>query len=164
MSRPITYIEPPSFRRVQPLAALQQLPTYFDLLITLSLHRVKVRYKQSRLGIAWALLQPLALMIAFSLIFSFAGGLPNQGVSYVFACSALLIWSAFAAGLSSAAGALTAHTALVTKVYFPREILPLTYVFAALTDFLIASTALAGLMCGTASPFIPSRCGPWRLL
>src|SRR5262245_49264104 len=123
------------------------MPTYFDLLITLSVHRVKVRYKQSRLGIAWALLQPLALMIAFALIFSFAGGLPNQGVPYViFAYSALLIWSAFAAGLSSAAGALTAHTALVTKVYFPREILPLTYVFAAFTDFLIASTAMAGLM------------------
>jgi lipopolysaccharide transport system permease protein len=118
-----------------------------DLLNTLSRHRIKVRYKQSRLGIVWAVLQPVAMMLVFSMMFSLLGGSPDHGVPYaVFAYSALLPWSAFSSGLASATGALTSHAALLTKVYFPREILPLTYVFAALTDFLIASSALAGLM------------------
>lgn len=147
MSRPITVIEPPTPWRLNPVAELARLPAFFDLLWTLSVHRLKVRYKQSRLGFAWAMLQPLAMMLVFTLMFSFIGGAPAQGVPYaLFAYSALLPWSAFSSGLSSATGALTGHSGLLTKVYFPREILPLTYVVAALVDFAIASVVLAGLM------------------
>lgn len=147
MSRPITVIEPPTPWRLNPVAELARLPAFFDLLWTLSVHRLKVRYKQSRLGFAWAMLQPLAMMLVFTLMFSFIGGAPAQGVPYaLFAYSALLPWSAFSSGLSSATGALTGHAGLLTKVYFPREILPLTYVVAALVDFAIASVVLAGLM------------------
>jgi lipopolysaccharide transport system permease protein len=147
MGRTVTYIEPPSLRGVRPLVALKRLPQFYDLLTTLSIHRIKVRYKQSRLGIAWAVLQPVAMMLVFTLMFSFLGGAPSHGVPYaVFAFAALLPWSAFSSGLSASAGALTSHAALLTKVYFPREILPLTYVVAAITDFLIGSTVLCVLM------------------
>ncbi len=132
---------------MRPLAELARLPRFFDLLWTLSLHRVRVRYKQSRLGIVWALLQPLAMMLVFTLMFSFIGGAPSQGVPYaVFAYAGLLPWTAFSSGLSSASGALTSHAALLTKVAFPREILPLTYVAAALVDMATAAVALAALM------------------
>lgn len=147
VTRPTTVIEPPSLWRLSLAAEVARLPRFFDLLWTLSVHRIKVRYKQSRLGVAWAMLQPLSMMVVFTLMFSFVGGAPGQGVPYpLFAYAALLPWSAFSSGLSTAAGALTGHAALLTKVYFPREILPLTYVVAALSDLLIASVALAALM------------------
>jgi lipopolysaccharide transport system permease protein len=80
-------------------------------------------------------------------MFSLLGSAPSQGIPYsLFAYSALLPWSAFSSGISSASGSLTAHAALLTKVYFPREILPLTYVVAALSDLAIASSGLAVLM------------------
>jgi lipopolysaccharide transport system permease protein len=155
--RRVTVIEPPSIWRTNPFGALAQLPQFSDLLWTLSLHRIKVRYKQSRLGVAWAILQPLSMMLVFTLMFSFLGNAPSQGVPYaLFAYSALLPWSAFSSGLSSASGSLTGHAALLTKVYFPREILPLTYVVAALADLAIASTALAGLMWWFRVPLTPS--------
>jgi len=145
--RRVTVIEPPSFWRLSPVGELARLPQFFDLLWTLSLHRIRVRYKQSRLGIAWAILQPLSMMLVFTLMFSFLGSAPSQGVPYaLFAYAALLPWSAFSSGLSTASGSLTGHAALLTKVYFPREILPLTYVVAALVDLAIAGTALAVLM------------------
>ncbi len=106
-----------------------------------------MRYKQSRLGVLWALLQPLAIMLAFSLVFSLLGGAPSEGVPYaVFAYAALVPWTAFASGLSNATSSLTGHAALLTKVAFPREILPITYIVAAMADAAIASLALGGLM------------------
>jgi lipopolysaccharide transport system permease protein len=145
--RPITVIEPPSLGAVRPLVALRRLSRFGDLLITLSLHRIKVRYKQSRLGALWAVLQPLAIMLAFTLVFSLLGGAPSEGIPYaLFAYAALVPWTAFASGLSNATTALSGHAALLTKVSFPREILPVTYVVAALADGAIASAALLGLM------------------
>lgn len=146
-TRPVTRIEPPSLRSLRPLRELARLTQFADLLKTLSVHRVKVRYKRSRLGILWALLHPLSMMVVFAVMVSFLRGAPAEGVPYaVFAYAGLLTWAAFSSGLSSAAGALTSHAALVTKVAFPREILPVTYVVAALTDLAIASTALVGMM------------------
>jgi lipopolysaccharide transport system permease protein len=140
-------IEPPSIRGLNIRRELARLPEFSDLLWTLTLHRVRVRYKQSRLGIAWAMLQPLAMMAVFTLMFTFIGRAPAADVPYpLFAYAALLPWSSFSSGLSSATGSLTGHASLLTKVYFPREILPLTYVAAALVDFAIASLALAALM------------------
>lgn len=146
-TRPVTRFEPPSLRGIRPLRDLRRLTHFIDLIKTLSIHRIRVRYKHSRLGILWALLQPLSMMLVFTLMFSFIRGAPAQQVPYaVFAYAGLVPWSAFSSGLSSAVSALTSHTALVTKVAFPREILPITYVVAALTDLGIASTALGVMM------------------
>jgi homopolymeric O-antigen transport system permease protein len=126
---------------------LRALPGSFDLLRTLSAHRINVRYKRSRLGILWAMLQPLSMMVVFTLVFTLVGGAPAQGVPYpLFAYTGVLLWSAFSGGLSSAAAALTAHASLVTKVHFPREILPLTYVVVALADLIIGGILLVAFM------------------
>jgi lipopolysaccharide transport system permease protein len=145
--RRVTVIEPPSLLRTNQFTALLRLGQFLDLFRTLSAHRIRVRYKQSRLGVAWAVLQPLSMMLVFTLMFSLLGSAPSEGIPYsLFAYSALLPWSAFSSGVSSASGSLTAHASLLTKVYFPREILPLTYVVAALADLAIASSGLAVLM------------------
>jgi len=147
MARPLTIIEPPALWRFRPLADLARLPTYFDLLKTLSAHRIRVRYKQSKLGVLWALLQPLSMMLVFVLLFAFIGQPPASGVPYpLFAYAALVPWTTFASGLSTSTTALTGHAGLLTKVYFPREILPLTYVVAAFADFLVASMGVLALM------------------
>jgi lipopolysaccharide transport system permease protein len=127
--------------------ALRRLAHYRDLLYTLSVHRLKVRYKQSVLGPSWAVLQPLSLMLIYTAVFSRIARVPSEGTPYaLFAYSALLPWTYFSTSLSTATNSLVSHVNLVTKVYFPREILPLTYVAAALIDFLTASTILAGML------------------
>ena len=142
-----TVFEPPSLGRVHPLAALRRLRQFDDLFFTLSRHRVKVRYKQSRLGLLWAVIQPLAMMLVFTLMFTFLRTAPSGQVPYpLFAYSALIPWTMFSSALTNACTALTSHAALLTKVYFPREILPLTYVVAALVDMAAASVVLAALM------------------
>lgn len=146
MSRPTVY-EPPALRRIHPLASLARLRQFYDLFVTLSLHRVSVRYKQSRLGILWAVLQPLAMMLVFTLMFTLVRATPGGNVPLpLFVYSALIPWTMFASGLSAAAGALTSHAGLLTKVSFPREILPLTYVVAALVDCGLAALVLAPMM------------------
>jgi lipopolysaccharide transport system permease protein len=146
MGRPIVY-EPPALRHIHPLASLARLRQFSDLFITLSLHRISVRYKQSRLGILWAILQPLAMMLAFTLMVTLLRASPAGAVPLpLFVYSALIPWTMFASGLGAAAGALTSHASLLTKVSFPREILPLTYIVSALTDFALASLLLGVLM------------------
>ena len=127
---------------------LAKLRQYSDLLYTLSLHRIKVRYKQSVLGIFWAILQPLSMMLIFTFIFSLIARMPSVGApAYaIFVYAALLPWNYFSSGISNATNSLVNHSQFVTKVYFPREILPITYVVAALFDFLVASFLLAALM------------------
>ncbi|HJZ71613.1 MAG TPA: ABC transporter permease [Vicinamibacterales bacterium] len=145
--RPITVIRAHSFSPIALFRGLSRLADYRDLLYTLSIHRLSVRYKQSILGPAWALLQPLSLMLIYTVIFSRIARVPSEGAPYaLFAYCGLLPWLYFASALSTATGSLVAHFNLVTKVYFPREILPLTYVIAALADFLVGSTVLGGLM------------------
>ncbi|MBA2620801.1 MAG: ABC transporter permease [Acidobacteria bacterium] len=141
-------IRAPSFSVLRLLSDLRVFADYRDLLYTLSAHRIKVRYKQSVLGIAWAIVQPLALMLIYTLIFTVITRMPTDGnVPYpILLYTALLIWTFFSTALTSATNALVSHTHLVTKVYFPREILPVTYVVAALFDLLIASPVLLGLM------------------
>ena len=147
MSRPTTVFEPPSLERLHPLAALRRLRQSGDLFVTLSQHRINVRYRQSRLGMLWAVIQPLAMMLVFTLMFTFLRVAPGGEVPFpLFAYSALIPWTTFSSGLINASTALTSHAALLTKVNFPREILPLTYIVAALIDMLIASVVLAGLM------------------
>jgi lipopolysaccharide transport system permease protein len=128
-------------------ADLRALAGHFDLFWTLTAHRIRVRYKQSVLGVCWALLQPVGLMLIFTLVFGRIARVPSEGVPYsLFAYSGLLLWSFFATAVGSATHALVAHGQLITKVYFPREILPLTYVAAALFDMCIGSTVLGALL------------------
>jgi lipopolysaccharide transport system permease protein len=147
--RPLTVIRPPSVSRPRLLQQLRRLPQYGDLLRTLTAHRIRVRYKQSILGASWAVVQPLSMMLIFTFVFTFIfpGRAPSEGVPYgLFVYTGLVAWTFFSSGLTTAANGLVGHAHLVTKVFFPREILPLTYVAAALTDFLIASVVLAALM------------------
>ena len=117
------------------------------MFVTLSLHRINVRYRQSRLGMMWAVIQPLAMMVVLTMMFRFLRVTPAGEVPYpLFAYAALIPWTMFSTGLTNASTALTSHASLLTKVNFPREILPLTYIVVALADTMIASTVLAGLM------------------
>ena len=145
-NRPIRIIRPPSFSLLGLSRELRGLWQYRDLFYTLTVHRIKVRYKQSALGLAWAILQPLSLMLIYTVIFSVIAKVPSEGAPYaVFAYAALLPWTYFSSALTNATSGLVSHSQLVTKVYFAREILPLTYVSAALFDFAVASLFLFGL-------------------
>ena len=145
--RPVSEIRPPSLSGINLLASLKKLAQYKDLVWALSVHRVKVRYKQSVLGAFWAILQPLSVMLIFTFVFSVIARMPSEGAPYaLFAYTALLPWNYFSSGVSNATTSLTKHAQFVTKVYFPREILPITYVAAALFDLVVASTLLGALM------------------
>lgn len=126
------------------LAALNQ---YRDLLWLWTLREVQVRYKQSLLGIAWAVLQPLALTIIFTIVFSLLVRVDTGGIPYpIFAYTALVPWTFFATSLSFGIASLVNNMNLVTKIYFPREILPLASIGAAFVDFLVSAVILAGMM------------------
>ena len=100
---------------------------------------VQLRYRQTALGVAWAVLQPLLSMLVFSVFFGALARMPSDGVPYpLFAYCGLLPWQLFAFALTSSAGSLTANERLVTKVYFPRLILPLSSVLAGVVDFALA--------------------------
>ena len=145
-ARSIRIIRPVSFSPFDILRGVREFWQYRDLFYTLTVHRIKVRYKQSVLGLAWAILQPLSLMLIYTVIFSVIAKVPSEGVPYaVFAYAALLPWTFFSSSLTNATQGLVSHSQLVTKVYFAREILPLTYVSAALFDFAVASTFLVAL-------------------
>jgi lipopolysaccharide transport system permease protein len=146
-ARPIKIIRPPSFSLATIVDGLRTLVQYWDLLYTLSLFRLNVRYKQSRLGWAWAALQPLALMGIYTLIFTRVTSITTGGTPYpVFVFAALLPWIFFSSSVSNAVNGLVLHPHLLTKMYFPREIIPLSYLAAGLADLCIASALLAGLM------------------
>jgi len=124
-----------------------ELWSYRELLLLLIWRDATVRYKQSVVGIGWALIQPVMMMIIFTLVFGHFAGLPSEGVPYpVLALSALLPWNYFARSLSDSSNSLVGSSALVTKIYFPRVILPLSKVFSGLIDFAIAFVLLIAVM------------------
>lgn len=126
---------------------LSLLCRYRDLLWLWTMREVQVRYKQSLLGIAWAVLQPLALTIIFTLVFSRLVRVDTGGIPYpIFSYSALVPWTFFSTSLSFGINSLVNNMNLVTKIYFPREILPLASVGAAFVDFLVSAAILAGMM------------------
>jgi lipopolysaccharide transport system permease protein len=140
-------IRAPQFSFANLLNDLRKFVKYRDLLYTLSVHRIKVRYKQSILGISWAIIQPLAMVVTLTVIFSLIVRMPSDGVPYaLFAYVALLPWNYLSTSLTTSTNGLVSHAHLITKVYFPREILPLTYIVASLFDFLIASTVVIALL------------------
>jgi lipopolysaccharide transport system permease protein len=155
--RPTSVLRPPAFSPFAIFGHVAELWQYRDLLLTLTAHRIDVRYKQSVLGMAWAVLQPLALMLIYTVIFSHIARMPSDGVPYaVFAYAALLPWTTFSTALGNATNGLVGHASLITKVYFPREILPLSYIIAALADFAIAAVVLGGLLIYYRIPLTPN--------
>jgi lipopolysaccharide transport system permease protein len=145
--RRTTIIRPPRFSPLSIFCHVSTLLRYRDLIYTLSVYRIKLRYKQSLLGVSWAIVQPLSLVLAYTVVFSFIARVPSEGVPYaLFAYTALLPWTYFATSLTSATQGIVTYAHLVTKVYLPREILVFTYIISALFDFLVASTILLGLL------------------
>ena len=124
-----------------------ELWAYRDLFWLLAWRDVKVRYKQTVLGVGWAILQPVVTIVVFSLIFGRLAKVPSDGAPYpAFAFSALLPWTLFAAALTRAANSLVSNSSLLTKVYFPRLLLPLGSPVTNLVDFGISLVVLLGLL------------------
>lgn len=143
----VRVLTPPSWTIGGTWAQLRRLLQYGDLLAALSRHRIAVRYKQSKLGAAWAILQPLTMMLVFTAVFARLVRVPSDGFPYaLFAYAGILPWTFFSGSVSNATNSLVSHAQLVTKVFFPREILPLSYVVAAAVDFLIGATVLLALV------------------
>ncbi len=118
-----------------------ELIKYRELLGIWIGREIKIRYKQSFLGAAWAILQPLALMLIFTLVFSRFVQVPTDGIAYpIFSYTAVLPWTFFATAISFGVPSLVSNMNLVTKTYFPREILPLGAIGASFLDFLVASS------------------------
>jgi lipopolysaccharide transport system permease protein len=124
---------------------LRNLFSYRELLYFLVVREVKAKYKQTVLGVSWAILQPLVLMMVFTIVFSFFTRLPSDGVPYpIFSYCALLPWTFFAGVLGRGTAGLVANAALVKKVYFPREIIPLAVALSALVDLLVGGLLFLG--------------------
>jgi lipopolysaccharide transport system permease protein len=144
--RPVRKIRPPSFSVNTVVSGLVTLARHRDLLWTLTLFRFNVRYKQSMLGWIWAALQPLSLMAIYTLVFSRVAKVPSEGVPYpVFVYTALLPWIFFSNAILSAMRGLVSYPTLLTTMYFPREVIPLSYVAVALIDFGTAFAILGGM-------------------
>ena len=130
-----------------PPCTLGELWHYRELLYILAWRDVKVRYKQAVLGAAWAVLQPLVLMGIFTLLFSRIADVPTGGVPYpVFAFVGLVPWTMFASATASSGASLVGNQNLVSKVYFPRLVIPAGAVFAWVPDFVISSALLFVIM------------------
>lgn len=126
---------------------LSELWEYRELLYFLVWRDIKVRYKQTALGAAWAVVQPLFMMLVFSLFFGFLARVPSDGIPYpVFAFCALLPWQLFANALTEASNSLVGNQNLITKVYFARLVIPIAAVLSGVVDFLIAFFILIGMM------------------
>lgn len=126
---------------------LRDLWQYRELIYFLTWRDIKVRYKQTALGAAWALLQPLGMMVVFTIFFGNLAKIPSEGIPYpIFVYSALLPWHVFSRGISEAANSLVSDQRLITRVYFPRLIVPMSVVLAALVDFAISFIVLIGMM------------------
>jgi lipopolysaccharide transport system permease protein len=126
---------------------LKQLWVYRELLYFLIWRDIKIRYKQTLLGSSWAIIQPLFAMLLFTLIFGKLARMPSDGIPYpLFAYAGLLLWTFFANSLTNSGNSLVGSSTLITKVYFPRVIIPGAAVLAGLLDLVIASLLLVPLL------------------
>jgi len=146
MNQPVTvYIKPSTG-----IAALnlRDLWVYRELVFFMIWRDIKVRYKQTALGAAWAILQPVLTMLVFNFLFGNIAKMPTDGdIPYpIFSYAALLPWGLFATALNSASRSLTSNQNMITKTYFPRLVLPMASVLGGLLDFAIAFVVLIGLM------------------
>jgi homopolymeric O-antigen transport system permease protein len=143
-SAPATIIEPP---RLWNSVEMTELWRYRELLVFLIWRDVKVRYRQTVLGIAWAVLQPFLTMVVFTIFLGRLGGMPSDGLPYpIFTFAALVPWTLFSYGLAEASNSVVGNQQLITKVYFPRIAIPIATVLAGVIDFAIAFAILVGMM------------------
>ena len=141
---PVTIIRPSKGWSAVELAPLWE---YRELLYFLIWRDIKVRYKQTVLGAAWAIIQPFFTMVVFSLFFGWLAKMPSEGVPYpIFTYSALVPWMYFANALAHSSNSLVLDERMITKVYFPRLIIPLSAVLSGLLDFAIAFLVLIAMM------------------
>jgi lipopolysaccharide transport system permease protein len=120
---------------------------HWDLVLSFARRDVKARYKQTALGVAWSLLQPLSMMIVFTLVFSLFAKVPSDGIPYpVFAYSALIFWTFFANTINGGTSAMVSNATLIRKIYFPRETLLIAVVLAGLLDLGVASILFVGML------------------
>ncbi|WP_170943913.1 ABC transporter permease [Leptolyngbya sp. BC1307] len=132
---------------------------YRELFYFLAWRDILVRYKQTSIGIAWALIRPFLTMIVFTVVFGSLAKLPSEGVPYpILVFSAMLPWQFFANSLSESSNSLIGNANLISKVYFPRLVIPTSAVVVSFVDFLISGIILLGLM--TWYNFVPS----WRII
>jgi homopolymeric O-antigen transport system permease protein len=140
----VTVIEPVrGWVRVQ----VRELWEYRELLFFLAARDIKVRYRQTALGVAWAVLQPFSTMVVFSVFFGRLGAIPSDGLPYpLFSFAGLVPWSFFAYGLTETSNSVVGSQQLITKVYFPRLAIPLATILAGVVDFAIALVILLVMM------------------
>lgn len=152
MAKTIELVRQPETIFIKPssgLAALnlRDLWTYRELVYFMIWRDIKVRYKQTMLGAAWAIIQPVLTMLVFTFVFGKVAKLPTDGIPYpIFSYTALLPWGLFTTALNTASRSLTSNQNMVTKTYFPRLVLPLASVLGGLVDFVIAFLILIVLM------------------
>jgi len=126
---------------------LRELWEYRELLYFLVWRDIKVRYKQTSIGAAWAIIQPFFTMVVFSLFFGQLAKIPSEGVPYpIFSYTALLPWTFFANGMNQASNSVVGGASLISKVYFPRFLIPLSAVLTGAVDFALAFVVLIGMM------------------
>jgi len=126
--------------------ALIELAQHRHLIMSFARRDIRAKYKQTFFGAAWAIIQPASLMIVFTLVFSVFNRVESEGVPYpIFAYSALIFWTCFAASVTQGTIAMTANASLVRKIWFPRETLLFAIMISALIDLLVASVVLAGM-------------------
>lgn len=126
---------------------LRTIWEYRDLLYFLVWRDVKVRYKQTAIGIAWVILQPVLTMVVFSLVFGRFAKIPSDGLPYpVFMYAGLLPWNLFASSLSRGSESVVTNSTLISKIYFPRLILPIAGIVSPLIDFAVAFVVLIAMM------------------
>ncbi len=141
--RPVVVIEP----RAWLAPDLQELWAYRELLYFLMWRDVKVRYKQTVLGILWVVLQPLLMMLVFAFLFGRMVGIKSDGIPYsLFAYAGLLTWTFFSSAVNAAGNSVVNSAGLITKVYFPRMLVPAAAVGATLVDFAVSFVPLAAMM------------------
>jgi lipopolysaccharide transport system permease protein len=148
---PISTTPPPTTLIIPPAGwvslNLRELSAYRELLYFLVWRDIKVRYKQTALGVGWAVLQPLLTMVVFSVFFGKLARMPSDGIPYpIFSFAGLVPWTFFSYGLSQSANSVVADQQLVRKVYFPRLAIPTATVLSGVVDFVLAFLVLLGMM------------------
>ncbi len=121
--------------------------TYRELFYFFTWRDIKIKYKQTALGFLWAILQPLLMMIIFTLFFGRALNIPSQSLPYpIFVFSGLLLWNTFSSGLTASANSMVNNAPIIKKIYFPRLVIPVSSIFVAIFDFLMAFILFVGLL------------------
>ena len=134
--------------------AFREIWTYRELLFFLVMKQIKTKYKQTAIGIGWAVLQPLLTMLVFTIVFQTLTSIPTEGIPYfAFIYTTLILWSFFSTTLNSGSMSIVSNYAMITKIYFPRILLPLSLVVAGLLDYAVAFVLLIGMMLLFGVPF-----------